>query len=196
MIILASTSQIRASLLARAGVEFSSMAARVDEDAIRAALIAEGAGPRDMADSLAEAKAVKISDKNPNAWVIGCDQILAFNGQIFSKPQDAGESLLQLRALRAQTHHLYSAVVIYHGGAPQWRHVGHARMTMHAVSDDMLSGYVARNWESIRHSVGGYKIEEEGIRLFSDIDGDIFTVQGLPLLPVLTYLAQRKVIDS
>lgn len=196
MIILASSSQIRAALLVRAGLDFSTMTPRIDEAAIRDALRAEGASPRDMADHLAEVKAAKISDKNPAALVIGCDQILAFDDQILSKPKDQDEALAQLRALRGQTHHLYSAAVIYQGGAPLWRHVGHARMTMRQLSDQMLTRYVARNWESIRHSVGGYKIEEEGVRLFAQMDGDVFTIQGLPLLPLLTYLAQRKVIET
>lgn len=196
MIILASSSQIRAALLVRAGLDFSTMTPRIDEAAIRDALRAEGASPRDMADHLAEVKAAKISDKNPAALVIGCDQILAFDDQILSKPKDQDEALAQLRALRGQTHHLYSAAVIYQGGAPLWRHVGHARMTMRQLSDEMLTRYVARNWESIRHSVGGYKIEEEGVRLFAQMDGDVFTIQGMPLLPLLTYLAQRKVIET
>ncbi|MDZ7905446.1 MAG: Maf family nucleotide pyrophosphatase [Cypionkella sp.] len=195
-IILASTSDIRAQLLQRAGVTFSAQAARVDEEAIRAALQAEGASPRDLADHLAESKAAKISDKNPDALVIGCDQILALGPRIFAKPVDQADALAQLQSLRGQTHNLYSAAVIYLGGQPQWRHVGQARMTMRDLSDGMLTRYIKENWHSIQHSVGGYKIEEQGIQLFSEIEGDTFTIQGLPLLPLLNYLAQRGVIET
>ncbi len=195
-IILASTSEIRAQLLARAGVDFTTAAPRVDEDAIRAAMAAEGASPRDIADGLAEAKALKISDKNPAAFVLGCDQILALGDQIFAKPESPAEALRQLQALRGQTHHLYSALVIYQNGQPQWRHIGHARMTMRDMSDAALQDYVGHEWDSIRHSVGAYKIEERGVQLFSQIEGDVFTIQGLPLLPLLNYLALRGVIKT
>lgn len=195
-IILASTSEVRAQMLARAGLSFSIMAARVDEETIRAALQAEGASPRDVADHLAESKAAKVSDKNHAALVIGCDQILALDARIFAKPADQAEALSQMQSLQGQTHHLFSAAVIYQGGRPLWRHVGHARMTMRHLSDGMLTRYVDRNWQSIRHSVGGYKIEEEGIQLFSAIEGDTFTIQGMPLLPLLNYLAVRGVIET
>ena len=195
-LILASTSQIRARLLARAGLVFITAAPRVDEEAIRSAMQADSTSPRDIADSLAEAKALKISDKNPEAMVLGCDQILALGDTIFAKPDTPAQAISQLRALRGQTHHLYSATVIYQNGQPQWRHIGHARMTMRALSDQALTAYVAAEWESIRHSVGCYKIEERGIQLFSQIDGDVFTIQGLPLLALLNYLAVRGVIAS
>ena len=195
-IILASTSQIRAQLLARAGLVFTTAAPRVDEQAIRAAMQADGASPRDIADSLAEAKALKISDKNPDALVLGCDQILALDDTIFAKPDTLAQAVSQLQALRGRTHHLYSAMVIYQNGLPQWRHIGHARMTMRALSDEAIAAYVAAEWDSIRHSVGCYKIEERGVQLFSQIDGDVFTIQGLPMLPLLNYLAVRGIIAS
>jgi septum formation protein len=195
-IILASTSQIRAQLLARAGLVFTTTAPRVDEEAIRSAMQADSAGPRDIADSLAEAKALKISDKNPEAMVLGCDQILALGDTIFAKPDAPAQAISQLQALRGQTHHLYSAMVIYQNGQPQWRHIGHARMTMRALSDDAVTGYVDAEWESIRHSVGCYKIEERGIQLFSQIEGDVFTIQGMPLVALLNYLAVRGVIAT
>ncbi len=195
-IILASTSDIRAQILARAGLTFTTAAPRVDEEAIRAAMAADGTSPRDMADALAEAKALKISDKNPSALVLGCDQILALGDQIFAKPESPDDALRQLHCLSGQTHHLFSALVIYQNGQPQWRHIGHARMTMRAMSDAALQDYVSAEWDSIRHSVGAYKIEERGVQLFSQIEGDVFTIQGLPLLPLLNYLAQRGVITT
>lgn len=195
-IILASTSQIRAQMLTRAGLVFTTAAPRVDEEAIRAAMQADAASPRDIADALAEAKAQKISDKHPDAMVLGCDQILAFGDTIFAKPETTAQAILQIQALRGQTHHLYSAIVIYQNGQPQWRHIGHARMTMRALSDEAVTAYVGAEWESIRHSVGCYKIEERGVQLFSQIEGDVFTIQGLPLLALLNYLAVRGIVAS
>lgn len=193
-IILASGSDIRAQLLRGAGLRFDVQKPRVDEEAIRAALQSDGAAPRDIADALAEAKALKISDKNQDAMVLGCDQILALNDQIFAKPETPQQAVSQLQALGGKTHHLYSAVVIYENGRPIWRHIGHARLTMRALPDDVLAAYVARNWQSIQHSVGAYKIEEEGVCLFTEITGDTPTIQGLPLIPLLNYLYIKGVI--
>ncbi|MFT4149248.1 MAG: Maf family protein [Paracoccaceae bacterium] len=195
-LILASGSVIRRQLLLAAGVEVLAQPARVDEEAIRAALAAEDASPRDVADALAETKARKISEKQPDALVLGCDQVLDFQRRVWSKPATADEARDQLRALRGQTHRLLSALVLYDGGQPVWRHVGTARLTMRDFSDAYLEAYLARNWPGVADSVGGYKLEEEGSRLFSAIEGDYFTVLGLPLLPLLGYLGLRGVIDA
>ena len=195
-LVLASTSEIRAALLRNSGVEVQVMPARVDEEAIRAALEAEGARPRDVADTLAEMKARKVGDKMPEALVLGCDQVLDLSGAVLSKPESAEEACAQLRAMRGKAHKLLSAAVLYEAGKPVWRHVGEVRLTMRAVSDSYLDDYVARNWSSIRHAVGAYKLEEEGVRLFSRIDGDYFTVLGLPLMELLGYLGQRGFIAS
>ena len=122
---------------------------------------------------------------------IGCDQVLEHGGALLSKPTDIADARAQLRALRGQTHKLLSAAVIYGAGKPLWRHVGTVRLRMHDLSDDYIDAYLDRNWNSIRHAVGCYKLEEEGARLFSRIDGDYFTVLGLPLLEVLSYLTLR-----
>ncbi len=195
-IILASGSEIRASLLRSAGVEVTTIRPRVDEEAIKQALIAEAALPRDIADTLAEMKARKVSEKTPGALVIGCDQVLDFQGALLSKPETPEEALDQLRALRGKRHKLLSAAVICRDGQPVWRHVGQVRLTMREASDVYLEGYVARNWDSIRHAVGAYKLEEEGVRLFATIDGDYFTVLGMPLLELLNFLMVRGSIDS
>ncbi len=195
-IVLASGSVIRAQLLRNAGVPFSVQIARVDEDTAKRALMAEGAPPRDVADALAEMKARKISDKVPGTMVLGCDQVLDFEGQMLSKPETPEEALAQLKAMRGKRHMLLSAAVIYQDGEPIWRHVGQVRLRMRASSDAYLRDYVARNWDSIRHAVGAYKLEEEGVRLFATIDGDYFNVLGMPLLELLNFLAVKGVIDQ
>jgi len=195
-IILASGSSIRATLLRNAGLEVEAMPPRVDEEAVKSALIAEGAPPRDIADALAELKARKLSEKHPGALVIGCDQVLDFEGALLSKPQTPEAALDQLRQMRGKRHKLLSAAVICRDGQPEWRHVGQVRLTMRDSSDAYLQDYVARNWDSIRHAVGAYKLEEEGVRLFTAIDGDYFTVLGMPLLELLNFLMLRGAIDA
>jgi septum formation protein len=195
-IILASGSEIRATLLRNAGVDFMVDVARVDEDAIKQALRAEDAPPRDIADTLAEMKAKRIASKHPGALVIGCDQVLAFQQQTLSKPTSPDDALVQLKMIRGKVHQLLSAAVIYGEGKPQWRHVGVVRLHMRDASDAYLEGYVDRNWDSIRHAVGAYKLEEEGARLFHRIEGDYFNVLGLPLLELLSYLTLRGTLDG
>ena len=195
-IILASGSEIRATLLKNAGVNFTVAKARIDEDAIRQSLEAEDAAPRDIADTLAELKAQRVAAKHPDALVIGCDQVLALGRTIYSKPETPEQALSQLQSLRGQKHQLLSAAVIYGEGKPLWRHVGVVRLQMRDASDTYLTDYVDRNWESIRHSVGAYKLEEEGVRLFTRIEGDYFNVLGLPLLELLSYLTLRGTLPS
>ena len=194
-LILASGSEIRQQLLRNAGLTFSVHPARVDETMIRDALVAEAALARDIADALAEMKARKISDKYPDAMVIGCDQVLSLDGVLLSKPATPEDARDQLCQMRGKRHELLSAAVIYEAGKPVWRHVGVVRLTMRRFSDAYLDGYIDRNWQSIRHSVGAYKLEEEGVRLFTRIDGDYFNVLGMPLLEMLGFLADRGDIE-
>ena len=195
-LVLASGSEIRAQLLRNAGVSFTVHRPRVDEDAIKAALLAEQAPPRDIADTLAEMKARKVAERHPAAMVIGCDQVLAFDKTVLSKPTDPQDAARQLRMMRGQRHMLLSAAVIYHEGKPVWRHVGQVRLRMRDVSDGYLDGYISRNWDDIRHSVGAYQLEAEGVRLFHSIEGDYFNVLGLPLLELLAFLTLRGVIEG
>lgn len=195
-IVLASSSETRQRLLRAAGLPVTAQSARLDEDAIRASLEAEGASPRDIADTLAEMKARRIAERTPGAVVIGCDQVLDFRGRAWGKASTRDAAREQLLALRGQTHKLLSAVVVYHDGQPQWRHIGTASLTMRTFSDEWLESYLSRNWEDLRHSAGGYLLEAEGVRLFAAVDGDYFTILGLPLLPLLEYLGQRGFIPT
>ena len=128
--------------------------------------------------------------------MIGCDQVLDFEGRLLSKPETPQDAVSQLTAMRSNRHTLLSAAVIYEEGKPVWRHVGQVRLLMRDASDAYLADYVARNWDSIRHAVGAYKLEEEGVRLFTRVDGDYFNVLGLPLLELLSYLTLKGVLPK
>ena len=195
-LILASGSEIRQNLLRNAGVSFTAMPVKIDEAAIRDAMVAENAHPRDIADQLAEFKARKAAQKRPEAVVLGCDQVLAIGRDILAKPQSVDEAKDQITRMNGRSHQLLSAAVIYEDGQPVWRHVGVVKLHMRQVDPGYLDDYLARNWDSIRHSVGGYKLEEEGVRLFHRIEGDYFNVLGLPLLELLSYLTLKGIIPG
>ena len=195
-IILASQSEARKRLLQDAGIPFEAIPARVDEEMVKASLASEGANPRDVADMLAELKAQKIANRYPDQMVLGSDQVLSFQGECLSKANSPDELATQIGRLQGQTHTLMSAAVIYKDGEPMWRHVGLARMSMRALTPTFIDDYVDQYWEEIRFCVGGYRAEAEGIRLFSSIQGDMPTVMGLPLLPLLAFLSLHEIVPS
>ena len=195
-LVLASQSSIRAALLTRAGLSFDVVAARIDEQSVTASLELEQATPRNVADTLAEMKARKVSDKVGDAMVIGCDQILDLNGSCLSKPITPEHAREQLDLMQGARHTLLSAAVIIENGQPVWRHVGVVRLHMRPLSSSFIHEYVNRNWDSIRHAVGCYKLEEEGVRLFSSIDGSYFNVLGLPLIELLNFLTVRGILET
>lgn len=183
-------------MLEAAGVPFDAMTAGVDEDAAKAALRADGIGPRDLADALAELKATKLSARYPEALVLGCDQVAALEERIFDKPADRKEAEAHLKRLRGERHAQHSAMVICEGGLPVWRHIDTARLTMRDFSDDFLAAYLDSEWPQIGYCAGAYRLEAMGVQLFSRIEGSDFTIRGLPLLPLLDYLRVRGVVAS
>jgi septum formation protein len=194
-LILASQSAGRIAMLRDAGVAIEAHPALVDEISVKAALIASGAKPREIADALAEAKARKVSRKFMRTLVLGCDQILVTaDGQLLDKPESPEEARAHLAMLSGKTHRLISAAVICENGEPVWRIVDTAQMTMRALSEDYIEQYVGAYWEEIRHCVGCYRIEAEGAQLFASLSGSQFTIIGLPLLPVLDYLRVRSLL--
>ncbi|MGF1553091.1 MAG: Maf family protein [Paracoccaceae bacterium] len=193
-LVLASASEARARLLRAAGVAVEVEPARVDEDSVKASLRAEGLRPRDQADALAELKAARVSARRPGRLVLGADQMLVAGERVFDKPADRAEARGHLAALRGKTHELLSAAVIAEDGEPVWRHVGRARLVMRPFTDAFLDRYLDMAGEAVTSSVGGYFLEAEGAQLFARVDGDYFTVLGLPLLEVLGYLRAREVL--
>lgn len=195
-LMLASASPTRAEMLRRAGVAIEVRPARIDEEALKESLAQENATPREIADALAEQKARKVSARFDGKLVLGADQILDFDGAALSKPATRDEAHAQLDKLRGKDHRLFSAAVLARDGVPVWRAIDTVRLTMRAISDTYMGDYIDRNWPDISGSVGGYRIEEEGVRLFSNIEGSHFAILGLPLLPLLTHLAMIGEIQA
>ena len=182
-------------MLSAAGVPHDAVASHVDEESAKASL--SGLDARSLADALAELKAIKISGLLPGALVLGADQVLVDeDGALFDKPADREGAAAQLRALSGRTHRLISAAVIAENGRPVWRHVGEATLTMRPLNDGFIAGYLDAEFEHVAGCVGCYRIEGPGAQLFAKVEGDPFTIQGLPLLPLLDYLRLRGVMPT
>ncbi|MER9306729.1 Maf-like protein [Mesorhizobium sp. M0293] len=195
-IILASGSPFRKAMLVNAGVDVEAVPADVDERALEAPLQDSDVSPEDVALVLAEAKATEVSERRPGALVLGCDQTLSLGDELFHKPADREGARRHLLALSGKTHQLNSAAVLVRDGAVLWRHVGIASMTMRKLDPAFIGRHLARVGPKALASVGAYQIEGEGIQLFEKIEGDHFTIVGLPLLPLLAELRTLGAIDG
>ncbi|MEO1398000.1 MAG: Maf-like protein [Pseudomonadota bacterium] len=195
-IILASGSPHRRLVLENAGLEFEVQKCTLDERAIEAPLAEADVLPEDRAEILAEAKAIDVSEKNPGATVIGCDQILALNGEVLHKPADMEAARRRLLALSGGFHDLFSAVVLVRDGETIWRHVTPCQMVMRPLTPEFVGRHLASVGKSALSSVGAYHIEGRGAQLFEEIRGDVFSIMGLPLLPLLDALRREGLIDG
>lgn len=183
-------------MLQSAGLIFDAVAPGIDERAAELPLKRSGATPGEVAEILAEAKAIAVSEKYPDALVLGCDQTLSLGDEVLHKPADMEEARRRLLALSGKTHELNSAAVLAKGGRTIWRHVGVARLTMRELDPAFVGRHLAAVGEKALSSVGAYQIEGEGIQLFDRVEGDYFTIVGLPLLAVLRELRNLKAIDG
>lgn len=197
MLILASQSNSRLSMLKRAGVNVIAQPSLFDEDSVKQAMREEGANARMIADTLAEQKALKISMKNSDSLILGGDQILVLDdGTMLDKAECPEEAIKQLSLMSGKIHRLISAAVICEGGKAVWRHIDIAKMDMRVLSNQFIDKYIAQNWDEVRYNVGCYAIEDEGAQLFRKIDGSLFTVMGLPLLAILDYCRIRGLLET
>jgi septum formation protein len=193
-VILASASRTRQDMLRRAGVPLQVEPARIDEDGIKAALRAEAASAGQAAETLAEMKAAKISAQHPDALVIGADQILECDGRWFDKPRDLSAAAANLRSLAGKRHTLATGTCLMRGRTRLWHRNDAPALTMRALDDAAIADYLAAVGDGALNSVGAYQIEGRGAQLFARIEGDFFTILGLPLLPVLDILREHGVL--
>ncbi|MET3790919.1 Maf-like protein [Aquamicrobium terrae] len=195
-LILASGSPFRKAMLVDAGLDVEAVPAKIDERAVEAPLQDSGVSPEDVAAILAEAKAVEVSERRPGALVLGCDQTLSLGDRLFHKPADMEGARRHLLALSGKTHQLNSAAVLVRDGAVLWRHVGIANLTMRQLDPAFIGRHLAKVGDKALSSVGAYQIEGAGIQLFEKVEGDHFTIVGLPLLPLLSELRRLGAIDG
>jgi septum formation protein len=192
-VVLASQSVTRRAVLEGAGVPFEATTSGIDEEAVKTSLLAEGAGPKTIAEVLAEEKALAVSRRRPGV-VIGADQTLEFEGLLYDKVATLDEARARLRLLRGRRHHLHAAVAVAREGAVVWRLTESPSLVMRGFSDAFLEAYLAQEGEAALGSVGCYRLEGLGAQLFESIEGDYFTILGLPLMGVLERLREEKVL--
>lgn len=195
-VVLASASRPRREMLRNAGLVFETEAARIDEDEVKAALRSEGADGARASETLAELKALRVSARRRAELVVGADQILECDGCWFDKPTDSAQAASHLRALSGRTHTLTSSVCVVRDGHRIWHHSDQARLTMRPLGNDFIEAYLSELGEAAFASVGAYQLEGLGAQLFSRVDGDFFTVLGLPLLPLLEFLRNHRVLAT
>ena len=196
-LVLASQSASRRAMLDAAGVAHEALPALVDEASAKESLLAEGTSPRDLADALAELKALKVSRMAPQALVLGGDSLVALDdGSLLDKPESREQARDHLQRMSGKIHEIYSAAVIAEGGRPVWRHVDRARLHVRPLSEAFIESYLDLEWPAIAGCVGCFRIEGPGVQLFSRTEGSHFTILGMPLLPIIDYLRTRGVMPK
>lgn len=195
-LVLASASPFRRMLLDNAGIAFQAQAADIDERAIEAEIERQGSSPEEVALVLAEAKARNVGQAFPAAIIIGSDQTMSLGTRVYHKPRDMNEARDHLLSLSGKVHQLNSGIVLTQGNDVLWKHVSSARLSVRVLSPDFIDAHLARVGTKALSSVGAYQLEGEGIQLFDAIDGDYFTILGLPMLPLLEKLRDLRVIDA
>tara|TARA_B100001029_G_scaffold152873_1_gene136166 strand:+ start:36 stop:635 length:600 start_codon:yes stop_codon:yes gene_type:complete len=191
-ILLASKSPTRAKLLKNAGIEFEIVGHGVDEEEVKLSMSSQS--PKEVAIKLSELKALKPSSSNPDVFVIGSDQVLDLQGKLFNKANNRREAVQQLRTLSGQEHTLITSTVIAKNNNIIWRHLNESKMKMRVLSEEMIRSYLAEAGDEILNIVGVYAIEKEGIKLFESVDGDIFSIQGISMLPLTQFLWNNNIL--
>ena len=195
-LVLASASPFRRMLLDNAGIAFQAQAADIDERAIEGEIERQGSSPEEVALVLAEAKARNVGQAFPDAIIIGSDQTMSLGTRVYHKPRDMNEARDHLLSLSGKVHQLNSGIVLTQGNDVLWKHVSSARLSVRVLSPDFIDAHLARVGTKALSSVGAYQLEGQGIQLFDAIDGDYFTILGLPMLPLLEKLRDLRVIDA
>ena len=191
-LILASNSKTRIKLLKAAKIQFETESHGVDEEEVKQSM--SDRDPVDTIEKLAELKALKVSNKHPESFVIGSDQGLDLEGILFNKAQDKNEALEQLKMLNGKTHKLITSTIVAHNNNIVWRHYDVAELTMRNMSNEMIEKYINELKPEMLDVVGCYAIEEEGIKLFNSVNGDIFSIQGISITPLLNFLWNNKLL--
>lgn len=194
-LILASKSASRRLILENAGVGFAAISSNVDEESAKESLREAGLKPSEQTHELAKLKAIKLSRNYPQAFIIACDQMLALDGEVYDKAQTMPEARERLKLFRGKTHYLHNGMVVYKSGEFIWRYDNSQKLKMRDFSDEFLENYLKSAGEQILDSVGCYQLEGLGAQLFDKIDGDFFSILGLPLLPLLEFLRNHKIVE-